>query len=80
MGKIGNTDRIEYLEALEEVVKAIIRYTGKDMQEKALELAEKETDTEQKMRYEFVAANMKQLAEGAPKTLCRQYSGSNCFR
>lgn len=77
--KYGNTDRIEYLEALEEVVKAIIRYTERHA-EKALELAEKETDTEQKMRYEFVAANMKQLAEGAPKTFVQAVQWIQLFQ
>lgn len=78
-GKYGNTDRIEYLEALEEVVKAIIRYTERHA-EKALELAEKETDTEQKMRYDFVAANMKQLAEGAPKTFVQAVQWIQLFQ
>lgn len=61
----GNRKRVDYLEALEKVIRAIIRYTYRHA-ERALELAENEKDPEQKARYEIVAQNMKQLATGAP--------------
>ena len=65
--RYGNRKRTEYLEALAEVTKAIIRYTGRHA-DRALELAAAEEDQEQKARYERIAANMRQIEKGAPET------------
>lgn len=63
----GNRERAGYLEALEKVVLAIMRYTMRHA-DRASELAAAEGDPEQKARYERVAANARQLAEGRPET------------
>lgn len=63
----GNQERADYLEAQTIVVNAIIRFANTHGV-KALELAKEEQDQEQKERYEDIARNMKQIAEGKPKT------------
>lgn len=65
--RYGNQKRIRYLTALESVVESIIRYTARHV-DRALELAAGDCDAEQKARYERIAANMRQLAEGRPET------------
>lgn len=77
--KYGNAERVEYLEALECVVNAIIRYTKKHS-ERALELAELESDTEQIERYGLIAANMGQLTEGAPTTFIQAVQWIQLFQ
>ncbi len=63
----GNEYRSEYLKASAKITKAMIRFIRKHS-EVALTKAMKETDPEQKMRYQKVAYNCQVLAEGAPQT------------
>lgn len=63
----GNQNRVEYLTAQIMVVEAIMRYTQKHA-EKAKELMAMETDSVQNKLYQQIAANMEQLAKGAPQT------------
>jgi pyruvate-formate lyase len=63
----GAADRVEYLDASEQVVLAIIRYVGRHA-DRAAELAAAETDPDQKRLYEKVAANCAAIATGAPAT------------
>ena len=65
--KLGNEKRIDYLTALEKIVNAIIRYT-KRHSDRALELAQNETDASQKELYLKIAKNMNVLSKEAPKT------------
>lgn len=65
--KYGNKQREEYLSDLEKIVNAIIRYISRHA-DRALELAKNEINEDQKSRYEKIALNMEQLANGAPKT------------
>lgn len=65
--RYGNQKRASYLTALESVVQAIIRYTARHA-DRALELAQGDCSAEQKARYERIAANMRQLAQGKPET------------
>lgn len=77
--RYGNKKRRAYLEAQEQVVQAIIRYTMRHSL-RAAELAEAEDDPEQKKRYQKIAANMKQLAEGAPESFVQAVQWIQLFQ
>ena len=65
--KYGNRGRVDYLKAQVIVVEAIIRFTQRHAL-RAEELAWREKNPAQQALYESVAANMRQLAAGAPQT------------
>ncbi len=63
----GAADRVEYLDASERVVSAIVRFVEKHAA-RARELAAAEADPAQKRLYENIAANCAAIATGAPAT------------
>lgn len=65
--RFENKKSVEYLEASEVVVEAIIRHIEK-YSRRAWELYEKETDSEQKELYRRVAENCHVLTQGPPLT------------
>jgi formate C-acetyltransferase len=63
----GAQRRIDYLDAQETVVQAIIRFVIRHA-DKALELAKQETDPERKARFVRASVNCRILSEGPPET------------